>query len=132
MNWYFIVAGTLTILVGVVHSLLGEQLIFRRMRQRGLIPTAGGPVLKEPHVRILWATWHITSVFGWGMAGMLFWLATHPAQRAALTFLEQMIAVSMAGGSVLVLAGTKGRHPGWIGLLAVAVLVWLGQAGSTK
>ncbi len=33
----------------------------------------------------------------------------------------------MLAASGLVLIGTKGRHPGWAGLLGVAVLVWLGS-----
>ena len=31
---------------------------------------------------------------------------------------------------LLVLYATKGRHPGWIGLLVAAVLAWLGQSGA--
>ncbi|MBL8379962.1 MAG: type II toxin-antitoxin system PemK/MazF family toxin [Burkholderiales bacterium] len=32
------------------------------MRAQGYIPTDGGQVLREPHVRILWASWHIVTV----------------------------------------------------------------------
>lgn len=56
MNIYFLAAAVLLILIGLVHSILGEKLIFRRMRKGGFIPTNGGPALREPHVRILWAT----------------------------------------------------------------------------
>ena len=59
MNWYFIAAGVLSFLIGFVHSVLGESLIFRRMRAGGFIPTIGGQLLREPQVRILWASWHV-------------------------------------------------------------------------
>src|SRR5918996_4345577 len=86
MNQYFLAAGLLTFVIGVVHSVLGERLIFRRMRVQGFIPTNGGEVLLERHVRILWATWHIVTAFGWCVAVVLFWLAlpseAHLAQSA--------------------------------------------------
>jgi hypothetical protein len=31
-------------------------------------------------------------------------------------------------GSAFVFVGTRARHPGWAGLLGVAVLIWFGKA----
>ena len=59
MNWYFVIAAALAFLVGLVHSVLGERLIFRRLRQDGFVPTNGGKLLGERDVRILWASWHV-------------------------------------------------------------------------
>jgi hypothetical protein len=39
---------------------------------------------------------------------------------------SQAIVGAFLAGSVLVLVATRGRHPGWIGLLAVAALSHLG------
>jgi hypothetical protein len=93
------------------------------MRQGSLIPTNGGRVIGERHVRILWASWHVLTVFGWCLAAILLWLAQ--AQPVGSAFLSQAIVTAMLVGLVLVLVGTKGRHPGWVGLLGVAVLAWL-------
>lgn len=123
MNSYLLGAAALAFVVGLIHSILGERLIFRRIRHKGLVPTDGGSVLREPHVRIQWANWHITTAMGWGMAAVLYWLGTHEAQRPLFAFIEQAIVLSMLASSVLVLVGTKAKHPGWIGLLGVAVLV---------
>ena len=49
-----------------------------------------------------------------------------PLRVSGNAAIAQVIAVSMLGGSLLVLVATRGRHPGWIGLLGVAGLVWLG------
>jgi hypothetical protein len=126
MNPYFIAAAALAFLVGLVHSALGETLIFRRMRKPGrVIPSDGGEMLLGSNVRILWASWHVLTVFGWGMAAILVWLA-QPASRGVDGFIGQAVAVSMLAGSALVLIATKARHPGWVGLLGVALLVWLG------
>lgn len=123
MNRYFLAAAILAFLVGLVHSILGERLIFRRMRQGGFIPTNGGRVIGEGHVRILWASWHVLTVFGWCLAAVLLWLAQ--AEPAPHALIAQAIVVAMTAGSFLILVGTRGRHPGWIGLLGVAVLAWL-------
>jgi len=126
VNPYLVSAASLLALVGLVHTVLGEVLIFRRMRTAGVIPTHGGDVLRERHVRILWATWHAVSVFAWGASLMLWEIGNAPAstsQHGALLF---AIALSSLGSAMLVLIGTRARHPGWIGLLVVALLTWLG------
>jgi hypothetical protein len=126
VNAYFVAAGTVAIIVGFAHSVLGEVLVFCRLRRGGLIPTDGGTVLQERHVRIIWASWHALTVLGWLVAAILFWLAASPQDKAS-SFLEDVIAVAMLVSAGLVLIGTKGKHPGWIGLLLVAVLVLMGS-----
>jgi hypothetical protein len=123
MNRFLLAAAVLAFLVGLVHSILGEILIFGRMRQGGLIPTNGGRVIGERHVRILWASWHVLTVFGWCLAALLLWLSQ--AQTKANAFPLHAIVVASIAGSVLVLVGTRGTHPGWVGLLGVAVLAGL-------
>ncbi|MEO8224265.1 MAG: hypothetical protein ABI661_05625 [Gammaproteobacteria bacterium] len=126
MNRYYAAAGIIAILVGLIHSVLGERLIFVRMRKAGLVPTVGSPRLEERHVRILWASWHVLTVLGWGIGAILVWLSLPSSSAVPREFLVQAIVAAMLGGSLLVAVGTKGRHPGWIGLLAVAVLAALG------
>lgn len=122
----FTAAAILAIVVALVHSILGEVMIFRRLRKKGrVIPSDGGDRLLGSNVRILWASWHVLTVLGLGMAAILLRLAS-TAHTPEHDFIAQAIAVSMLGGSLLVLVGTRGRHPGWVGLLGVAVLVWLG------
>ncbi|MBI5260081.1 MAG: hypothetical protein HY855_26510 [Burkholderiales bacterium] len=126
MNGYLAAAGGLALIVGAVHSWLGERLIFRRLRRHSFVPTEGAPLLREPQVRILWATWHVATALGWGIGGALLWLSQpspglplHPAALLAL-------AAGMVASAALVLVGTRGQHPGWAGLLGVGVLVALG------
>ena len=47
MNPYFLAAAVLLIAIGLIHSILGERIIFRRMRTQGMIPTQGGNLLRE-------------------------------------------------------------------------------------
>ena len=127
MNNYLAAAGGLAFFVGFVHSLLGEKLIFRRMRTGSFVPTNGGTVIGEGHVRIIWASWHIVTLFGWLIAAALFWLASSPERLQIQGVLLMAIASTMFLSALLVLIATKARHPGWAGLLGVAALIWLGQ-----
>ncbi|MEP7207801.1 MAG: hypothetical protein ABI920_12745 [Casimicrobiaceae bacterium] len=127
MNWYFAAAGVLAFIVGLVHSILGERLVFSRMRAAGFIPTNGGNALRERHVRILWATWHVVTALGWCIAALLVWLSLSSLDHAAQSVIARLVAASMAVSSLLVLVGTKGGHPGWVGLLGVAVLAAIGS-----
>lgn len=127
MNACLVTAAVLAFLVGLVHSVLGERLIFRRLRQGRLVPTNGGSLLQERHVRILWASWHVLTVFGWCIAAVLLWLSLPSSSPSSALFIEHAVVIAMLAGSALVFFGTKARHPGWVGLLAVAVFVWLGR-----
>jgi len=122
MQNYMFAAGVLAILVGLVHSVLGEILIFNRMRNKGVIPTTGAPLLRARHVRILWASWHVVTVFGCAMGAILLRLAFPVSENVLQIFVENTIAIAMLISSLLVLVGTKGMHPGWLALLGVAVL----------
>ncbi|MFY8044291.1 MAG: hypothetical protein ACOVOD_15335 [Rhodoferax sp.] len=127
MNTYFLAAGLLTLIIGLVHSVLGEWLVFHRMRKGGFIPTNGGQVLRERHVRILWASWHVVTVLGCGIAAMLIWLAQPAQAPLAQSIVTQASIWALAASAALVLIGTKARHPGWLGLLAAAALTLAGM-----
>ncbi len=122
MNTYLTIAALLTIAIGTVHSVLGEVIIFSKVRNRGLVPTLPVAPLQARNIRIIWATWHLASVFGFSIAALLL----QQAQQAKLAiFSIHAIAVGMLAAAMLVLYATKGRHPGWCGLLGVAVLCWV-------
>ena len=124
MQSLYWLAAALAATTGLVHSVLGERLIFRHLRSGGVIPTLTAPPLRERHVRILWATWHIGSLFGWGFAGVLFHLGGSTDSPSLRAVAVSAIAASYLGASLLVLIGTRGRHPGWIALALVAALSW--------
>ncbi len=125
MNFYLFAAACLIIIIGLIHSILGETLIFSRMRNNGFIPTKGDPVLKERHIRILWASWHLVTLFAWCMAFLIFKLSIAASDQNRFFDVEQAILYTMLGGSALVLIGTRGRHPGWLGMLVIAILIAL-------
>lgn len=121
MQNYLIAAGVLMILIGIAHSVIGEILIFRQLRAGTIVPLLAPPPLRERHLRILWANWHLTSALGWGLAALLMLIAVAP-DPSSYALQVRTIAVATLAGSLLVLYATRGRHPGWIGLLVAAVL----------
>ncbi|MEL6675329.1 MAG: hypothetical protein AAFR61_24180 [Bacteroidota bacterium] len=124
----YLIAALFCFLLGLVHSLLGERLIFRKKRAQGqLVPTLGKPGLAEAHLRIIWATWHLASVLGWGIGVILLQLYLHSSEVPAeiLGWTKGAIGLSMGLGGLLVGYGTKGRHPGWMVLGLIALLSWL-------
>lgn len=116
----YLVAAVVALATGIVHSVLGETLIFRHLRDGGLVPVLGAPPLRERNVRIIWATWHLATLFGWAFAGVLFQLAL--GRPVTVPLVVGAVVFAYLGGAVLVLVGTKGRHPGWVALAAVAAL----------
>jgi hypothetical protein len=124
MQNLFVVAGLLALITGIVHSVLGEVLIFRHVRSGGFVPAMDAPPLRERNIRILWATWHLASVFGWAFAIVLIGIGLAPLNDSIEPLVLSAIAFANLAGSLLVLIGTKGRHPGWIALLLVAALTW--------
>ena len=110
--------------VGVGHSILGESMIFRHVRRAGVLPTDAAPPLRGRHIRILWASWHIASVFGWALAAILWRLASAPGQPID-GFAVRALVIAAFASTALVLVATRGRHPGWIGLGAAGLLALL-------
>lgn len=129
MNYYLFAAGVLCILLGLVHSIFGEYLIFRDKRGKGkLVPTKISESLKGRHLRILWATWHLASVFGWCIGAVLIKISilANTINPEFTDFIVQSTIISMFISSFLVLIATNGKHPGWIILLIIGVLSILG------
>lgn len=118
------IAAALAVAIGIVHSVLGEILIFRHLRQSTLVPSLPAPPLQGRNIRILWATWHLASVFGWVLAGLLWQLARSPGLALPASSVMSAAAAGFLAGALLVLVGTRGRHPGWIALGAVGILSW--------
>ena len=125
MNAALLVAAAGLALVGAVHSVLGEILVFRALRTRGVVPTGDGhPVLRERQVRILWGSWHLVTVLGWALSALLWRLGTAPMDVNLGAWVADVAGAATLAGGLLVFFATDGRHPAWFALLVIAALVW--------
>lgn len=117
-------AGVVAAVTGLVHSVLGEILIFRHLRTGGIVPNMSAAPLRVRNIRILWASWHTLTLFGWGFAAVLIRLSIANAGDSLNSTVIWAIILANFCGSALVLISTRGRHPGWVALLLVAALTW--------
>jgi len=117
-NYYILGAAALCVLLGLVHSILGEVLIFRRWR-------SAPPKLPLQHQGIIRATWHITTLLAFIVAVLLQNISSYPMELAMYPFWRWTIVGCFGACSLLVLWLTKARHPGWIILLIITGCVAL-------
>ncbi|OKY27469.1 MULTISPECIES: hypothetical protein [Thalassotalea] len=121
-----IAAGIFAILLGVIHSILGEWLIFKKLRHNTIVPTQGGTVLAARQIRIIWASWHLVTLFGWSLGAILWTIAFASSSHVdVIAITTNVIAVIMFCSALLVLFATKGKHPGWVVLTLISVLTML-------
>lgn len=118
------IAGTLAVLLAIVHSLLGEMLIFRRLSAEP-DKNAG---LSLHQIAVLRGTWHLLSLFGCSFAAILFMLALDAPPATGL--MVQGLAATFLVSGLYWLWATRGRHPAWIVLGAIGFLCLYAGAGA--
>lgn len=127
-NTYFFIAGILCFLLGIAHSVIGELLIFHPLTTRK-IPVKENTLFQKKFRGIIWATWHLASIFGLAFGYILIKISSDDIDLSPSLIDNLILPIMLATGlsSFLVLFSTKGRHPGWVVLLLIAVLIFLGQ-----
>ena len=121
MNGYLVTASMLTVLMALVHSVVGEILILIPLHKRE--GRSGGRGLTTRAV--LRFTWHILSVLGLGMAVILWHYSRFAALTADQIAVLRILALTFLVSFGIALAGSRARHPSWAVFLAVAGLTWL-------
>jgi hypothetical protein len=122
-------AAVVLVLLGLLHSVLGEILVFRRLSGAQGVPSLGFPPLvggRDSAVPTMRACWHLLTVFGWTSAWLIARLGALPELGPGDRTIVQALALSLGACAVVMLVGTRARHLGWIGFLAAAALAWLG------
>lgn len=123
MNLFLFIAGILTILLSVAHSVLGETLIFRHIAELES-SCKQKCALKRRHLNALWSTWHLLTLFGLGIGSILLWMSILGFNASDQFAVSTVLTITLAGSAVFWLLGTKGKHPAWIVFMIIAVLVW--------
>ena len=121
MNEIIEIAGWLAVLLGLVHSVLGERLIFRNLRESSIVPNRCLPPLRRRHLAIIWASWHIVTVFGVGLGVLM--IVQKEQWSLSDTVVREVLSIMMYASGILVLYATKWRHPGWVILFIIGALL---------
>lgn len=114
-----IAAATLTVLVGLFHSIAGEIRLIRPLLATPGLPTLGhGPWYVRALIR---TAWHLTTLTWWGLAVMMLIIHGDPApqHRALLAICSAIFAIS--GLAALTLS--RAKHPAWLAFLPIAALL---------
>lgn len=126
MNPWLLSAGLCTLLIGAVHSVMGERRIFRHLRHSGIVPTRAEPLLRGYQLAIVWASWHLVTVFGLGVAVLLFAAARSDTPAPLRDLLGASSIGIMLAAAALVAFATRGRHLAWLALSLTSAIALRG------
>lgn len=115
-----VAAAGLTVLVGILHSWLGE----RRLIGPLLAPGQRSPLLDRSafYRNVLRFAWHLTTVTWWAFAAVLLVLAAVPVLTATDKIVLAIIAVMFGSSGIVTLVMSRSRHISWPFFLAIGVL----------
>jgi hypothetical protein len=115
-------AAALLVLIGLVHSVLGEKYILQRLFRQPLPKLFGDDEFTKRTLRF---AWHITSLLFFGFAAILALL--HFEAGSARNLLR-VTAICFAATALTALIASRGRHLSWPVFTAIAALCWLAAA----
>jgi len=123
VNPFLLIAAGLVLLAGVLHSVLGERLIVRRLSTQGLPDLMGSAEFTK---RVLRLFWQAIGIAWWGLAAVLLVLASLPSLDETAERIATIIALTFLASSVYAFLQSRGRHFSWAVFLAIALITWLG------
>jgi hypothetical protein len=122
ININFFIAGVLALIVGILHSIIGERYFIPRLRLHEQVLDAG----TEKYVnRTLRSAWHLATIASWSSASILLVFAYRTANETILLVVK-VIALFYLVSGILSLFISHGRQPMWVIFLIMALFCWLG------
>ena len=122
---YYLISGFLAITLGVVHSILGEVLVFRHLRESDVFSDNAESKLKKRHYKTIWSTWHLVTLFGWGFGAILIIQSWSISSEITLNKISMAISLLFLVSAIYWFIGTRGKHPAWVILGMISFLAWL-------
>lgn len=118
-----IIGALLLVLIGFIHSYLGEKYILIRLFRRDNLPKLLGSDWFTK--RVLRFAWHLTTLAWWGFAAILYVLSKPQAniQGEILAIIALVFALS----GLLSLLFSRGKHLSWLCFFAIAFTSYYGS-----
>lgn len=126
MNIPLIIAAVITIIIGAIHSILGERLIVIPLLKRDLPKILGSEFITRRTIRL---AWHLTTLAIWALGAIMLVYSAHslyPGGRAVLTIIAVTFLISSLASLILV----RGKHFSWWVFLMIALAIWYGLKNS--
>jgi len=123
MNLMLLAGGLLSVLIGIVHSVLGEKLLLGPLFQRDDLPKLLGSATFTR--RTLRFAWHLTTVLLLGIGSVVVALSLSQLEPHSAWILR-VFAIVFAVCSIVSLIGARAKHFSWWVFLIISVLLWFG------
>lgn len=105
-----LVGSFLLIVIGFIHSYLGEKYILIRLFKRNNLPKLLGSDWFTK--RVIRFAWHLTTIAWWGFAAILYFLS-NPSSNLQAEILITIASVFAISGVVSLLF-SRGKHLSWL------------------
>ena len=119
MDYALYIAACLIVLVGFLHSYLGEKYILMRLFKRPNIPKLFGGT--QFTTRTLRFAWHLTTVAWLGFAVILVQMANQSFESKVLGII---IGLVFAIHFAIALIVSRGKHLSWPIFLIITILIF--------
>ncbi|WP_426370327.1 hypothetical protein [Pseudocolwellia sp. HL-MZ7] len=106
----------LLIVIGILHSYLGEKFILTRLFRRDNLPKLLGSDWFTK--RVLRFAWHLTTIAWWGFAAILYLLSA-PTDNIN-TEIIIVIALTFIISGIISFSFTRGKHLSWLFFFCIA------------
>lgn len=113
---FLLASGTLALLLGLAHSVLGERYLLRRLFRRALPPLFGSDDFTKRTLRF---AWHALTVAWWGLGALVLLYAWRPLDDGARLALRAVAATFLVT-ALATLVVSEGRHASWLVELLIA------------
>ena len=123
MNTYLVASGILTILMAIAHTVAGEMLILIPLQKAEGLPAVRGSIRTTKAT--LRFTWHVTSVFGIGIAFIFFYYSGLTEFNPEQIYILRILSLTFLVSFVVAIVGSRARHPSWAVFIFVSILTWL-------
>jgi hypothetical protein len=123
MNGYLLSAAILVFAVAALHSVAGEILLLRPMRNENLPIMFGRTLLSKRTIRLVW---HITTAFALLIGSMLAYLANLAILDQNSLFFIHLTAGIMFLCFLIALIVSRGQHPCWVAFLVIGLACLMG------
>ena len=126
MNIYLLLAGILSFVLVLGHSLRGEWVGERRLVKRITKLRLFDEDEKDVHAkRVVRVAWHVPS-FAWAGIGAVFFYAAFITMSTPVSVIIRIIAIAFLMSAVFSVIVNRGRHASWVLFLLTAILAWAG------
>jgi hypothetical protein len=121
-----IIGTILLLIIGLIHSYLGEKyLLIRLFRRENLPKLLGSDWFTK---RVLRFAWHLTTLAWWGFAGILYVLSTPSVNKQNEILIIITLVFTLSG--IVSLFFSRGKHLSWLVFFVIAATSYYGITSS--